>query len=72
MDSKVEIAEIGWKLVDLPQRDRRASYANLGRKVGLSPPAVADRIRQVEDLGIVTGYRARVDRARSLSEYSDR
>ena len=46
------------------EQDARASYAALGRRVGLSAPAVADRLRRLERAGIITGYRARIDRAR--------
>jgi Lrp/AsnC family leucine-responsive transcriptional regulator len=41
--------------------DGRASLAELGRRVSLSPPAVAERVRRLEDAGVITGYRAEVD-----------
>ena len=43
------------------QRDARMSLAELGRRVGLSPPAVADRLKRLSDDGIVLGYRAEID-----------
>ena len=43
------------------QADGRVSLAELGRRVGLSPAAVADRVRRLEDAGVITGYRAVVD-----------
>jgi Lrp/AsnC family transcriptional regulator, leucine-responsive regulatory protein len=43
------------------QEDARLSLAELGRRVGLSPPAVADRLERLEDAGVITGYRAEVD-----------
>ncbi|MDT0630702.1 Lrp/AsnC family transcriptional regulator [Rubrivirga sp. S365] len=46
------------------QADARLSYAELGRRVGLSPPAVAERLRRLEASGVVTGYHAAVDPAR--------
>lgn len=64
MDSKEALDETSLRLVDALQRDARLSYANLGRQVGLSPPAVADRIRRLEDAGIITGYRAQVNRSK--------
>jgi Lrp/AsnC family transcriptional regulator, leucine-responsive regulatory protein len=43
------------------QGDARVSLAELGRRIGLSPPAVADRLRRLEASGTITGYRAEVD-----------
>jgi Lrp/AsnC family leucine-responsive transcriptional regulator len=43
------------------QVDGRVSLAELGRRVGLSPAATGDRVRRLEDAGVVTGYRAVVD-----------
>ena len=43
------------------QRDGRVSNAELGRRVGLSAPAVAERLRRLEGDGVITGYRAEVD-----------
>jgi Lrp/AsnC family transcriptional regulator, leucine-responsive regulatory protein len=41
--------------------DGRLSFAELGRRVSLSPPAVADRVDRLERAGVITGYRATVD-----------
>jgi Lrp/AsnC family leucine-responsive transcriptional regulator len=43
------------------QRDARLSQAELGRRVGLSAPAVAERLTRLERDGTVTAYRAEVD-----------
>src|SRR5437762_1623105 len=43
------------------QADARVSLAELGRRVGLSAPAVAGRVRQLEESGVITGYRAEID-----------
>ncbi|HEX9037418.1 MAG TPA: Lrp/AsnC family transcriptional regulator [Ktedonobacterales bacterium] len=56
--------ETGWALLGALQDDARASYAELGRLVGLTPPAVADRVRRLEQAGIITGYHATVDPAK--------
>ncbi|GGD56552.1 AsnC family transcriptional regulator [Muriicola marianensis] len=45
------------------QENSRESFASIGRKVGLTPPAVAERVKKMEDLGIITGYFARVSHA---------
>jgi Lrp/AsnC family transcriptional regulator, leucine-responsive regulatory protein len=41
--------------------DARLSLAELGRRVGLSPPAVADRLERLEEAGVITAYRAEID-----------
>jgi Lrp/AsnC family transcriptional regulator, leucine-responsive regulatory protein len=43
------------------QGDARLSLAELGRRVGLSSPAVADRVQRLERDGVITGYRAEVN-----------
>ena len=54
-----------FRLVAALQEDARLSYRALGRQVGLSQPAVADRIRRLEEAGVITGYRGCIDRARA-------
>ena len=56
--------ELDYRIVDLLQRDGRATQLELSRAVGLSQPAVAERIRKLEERKIITGYTARVDAAR--------
>ena len=43
------------------QQDARLTHAELGRRVNLSAPAVAERLRRLERSGVITGYRAEVD-----------
>ncbi len=45
------------------QQDARLSYSELGRRVGLSTPAVTERVRRLEDAGIISGYGVRIDPA---------
>ena len=44
--------------------DARIPRAELSRRVGLSSPSVADRVRRLEDVGVITGYGAKIDPAR--------
>lgn len=53
--------DINRDLLDLLQLEGRMSYKELGARVGLTAPAVADRVRKLEEAGIITGYRAVVD-----------
>jgi len=39
----------------------RISFAELGRRVNLSPPAVTERVQRLEHVGVITGYRAEID-----------
>jgi Lrp/AsnC family leucine-responsive transcriptional regulator len=48
-------------IVDLLQTDARLTQAQIARKVGLSQPSVADRIRKLEEQQVITGYTAKVD-----------
>jgi Lrp/AsnC family leucine-responsive transcriptional regulator len=50
-----------WRLLEELQRDGRASYADLARVVAMSPSAVAERVRRLEEVGVIAGYRAAVD-----------
>ena len=52
--------------------DARISTAELARRVGLSPPSVAERVRRLEDAGVIEGYAATVNPAalgRPLAAY---
>ncbi|GAA1260829.1 Lrp/AsnC family transcriptional regulator [Pseudonocardia aurantiaca] len=53
--------DVDWRLLEALQQDGRASYADLGRLVGLSPSAVTERVRRLEESGVITGYRCEVD-----------
>lgn len=50
-----------WKILRHLQQDARLSYNELGRRIGLSAPATTERVRRLEESGIITGYSARID-----------
>jgi Lrp/AsnC family leucine-responsive transcriptional regulator len=53
--------DLGWSILELLQQNARLSFAELGRRVGLSTPAITERVRRMEEAGIITGYHASVD-----------
>jgi Lrp/AsnC family leucine-responsive transcriptional regulator len=53
--------DVNVRLLEELQADARTSLAELGRRVGLSSPAVAERLRRLESEGVITGYRAEID-----------
>tara|TARA_R110000868_G_scaffold186958_1_gene429466 strand:+ start:530 stop:979 length:450 start_codon:yes stop_codon:yes gene_type:complete len=58
-----KIDELNWKILKQLQDNARESFANIGRNVGLTAPAVAERVKKMEDLGIIQGYKAKVSHA---------
>ncbi|MFN7938648.1 MAG: Lrp/AsnC family transcriptional regulator [Bryobacteraceae bacterium] len=50
-----------WSILDELQRNARVSFAELGRRIGMSTPAVAERVRRLEDAGVIEGYAAVVN-----------
>ena len=57
----VNLDEIDWSILRELQADARLSYNELARRVHLSGPAVAERVRRLEQHQVITGYRAHVD-----------
>ena len=49
------------RILEELQADARLTMAELGRRVSLSPPAVAERVQRLERAGVITGYHAAVD-----------
>jgi Lrp/AsnC family leucine-responsive transcriptional regulator len=60
----VELDAIAWKILEALQRNARQSFAEIGRKIGLSTPAVAERVHRLEEAGVITGYHASLDAAK--------
>lgn len=60
-ESKPGLDAKDWQLLELLQKDARTGYAELGRHVGLSAPATAERVKRLEDAGVIRAYRAEVD-----------
>lgn len=52
---------LNWQILHELQCNARATYAEIGKVVGLTAPAVAQRIQKLEDEGIITGYHVALD-----------
>ncbi|MCB9076676.1 MAG: Lrp/AsnC family transcriptional regulator [Anaerolineaceae bacterium] len=61
LENQKLLDQVGWQIISALQQDARLSFAELGRRIGLSLPAVAERVRRLEEAGIITGYRAEID-----------
>ncbi|HET6710726.1 Lrp/AsnC family transcriptional regulator [Amycolatopsis sp.] len=53
--------DVDWRLLELLQADGRLSFSELGRQVSLSGSAVTERVRRLEERGVITGYAATID-----------
>lgn len=60
----VELDAIAWNILECLQKNARLPFAELGRKVGLSTPAVAERVHRLEEAGVITGYHASINVAK--------
>lgn len=52
----MEIDNLNWKILQCLQENARQSHAEIGRIVGISSPAVTERIKKMEDSGVIEGY----------------
>ncbi len=52
---------LDWRILEALQANSRVGNTELGKQVGLSPPAIAARIRRLEDDGVIEGYGARIN-----------
>ena len=60
----MEIDEIGWKILEELQKNARIPFKQLADKVNLSPTATIERVKRMEEEGIILDYRATVDPAK--------
>lgn len=48
--------DVGWQILETLQADARVSFRELGERIGLTGAAVAERVRKMEEAGIIKGY----------------
>lgn len=56
-----QLDQIDHRIISELSTDGRVSFAELGRRTNLSSPAVTERVKRLEQAGVITGYRAEVD-----------
>jgi len=54
------IDELNWKILKCLQENARQSNSEIGRQVGITSPAVSERIKKLEDAGIILGYNTNI------------
>jgi Lrp/AsnC family leucine-responsive transcriptional regulator len=64
MTAKTELDAMDRRILRSLARDGRESYQAIADEVGLSRPAVMERVKRLEEAGYILGYRAQLDRAR--------
>jgi Lrp/AsnC family transcriptional regulator, leucine-responsive regulatory protein len=52
-----ELDPVNMRVLEELQRDPRLSMSELGRRIGMSSPAVTERVRRLEEAGVIQGYR---------------
>lgn len=62
MDSPALLDSYGRKMLAELQANARLSVAELGRRISLSPTATTERLKQMEEVGIINGYTIEIDR----------
>ncbi len=48
---------LNWKILQCLQENARQSNVKIARRVGISSPAVSERIKKMEDTGVISGYK---------------
>jgi Lrp/AsnC family transcriptional regulator, leucine-responsive regulatory protein len=63
LDGRSLLDDVNRRLLDLLAEDPRRSMSELARRVGMSAPAVRERVARMEQAGVIRGYRLEVDPA---------
>ncbi|MGH8809728.1 MAG: Lrp/AsnC family transcriptional regulator [Noviherbaspirillum sp.] len=60
---KIEFDAMDGKILEILQADARTTLAEIGRRIHMSQPAVAERVKRMEAAGVIAGYHARINPA---------
>lgn len=60
-NNRVQLDPTDIAIIEAMQENGRIAVSELGRRVGLSQPAASERVKRLEDRGIIVGYAARID-----------
>ncbi len=58
---KISIDDTDWRILAIMQQNARTPFTKIGRAVGLTSPAVKERVVRMEDAGLIKSYRAEID-----------
>ncbi len=61
MPAPLDLDDKDFAILELLQADGRISVSELGRRIGLSQPATSERVKRLEERGVIAGYGARLD-----------
>jgi len=53
----MKLDKLNWAILKLLQQNARTSFSEIGRKIGLTSPAVAERVKKMEDAGVISSYK---------------
>jgi Lrp/AsnC family leucine-responsive transcriptional regulator len=56
----MKLDDINWKILKCLQQNARQSNTEIAKKVGVTSPAISERIRKMEDAGVIEGYFAKI------------
>ncbi len=56
----IKVDELSLKILQALQKNSRATFVEIGKEVGLTSPAVAERVKKMEDVGVIARYSAQV------------
>jgi len=62
MEVVTNLDEVDWQILSILQREARMSFKELGQRIGLTGTAIAERVRKLEDEGVIEGYTIQVNR----------
>jgi Lrp/AsnC family leucine-responsive transcriptional regulator len=60
---KIELDAMDAKILEILQQDARTTLAEIGRRIHMSQPAVAERVKRMEAANVICGYHAQVNPA---------